>query len=242
MRQCACMRIKLNLSVVDFTVVQLVTVTLLVLLGTLAYAFSYFTGYDTVLGFLRLLDVGKEQSLPTYFSALNLLLSSILLLVLYRYEKTTNSRGSNYWLFLSVLFVCLSVDEAVSIHENFGKVQEYLSNNGLMPILETHRWVPFGILFTLLVAASLVPFMKRLPRDTALLFMAAGFVFILGAIGFELLGSWMLSTGFVESRNDLAYLLRRLAEEGLEMYGVAIFNSALYREMSKRDVSIQISA
>jgi len=236
------MRLGLNVRVVDFAVFQLAAVTLLVLLGTAAYLFTYFTGYDSVLGFLRLVDLGKELNLATYFSSLNLLLSSILLFVAYKFEKAAGSSSTRYWLFLSALFLVLSTDEAAGIHENFGRVYEYLSVRGAVPTLDSHKWLPFGILFTFLVGLGLIPFVRRLPRDTARLFLAAGFVFVLGAIGFELLGTWMLSSGFVESRQELPYLLRRVVEEGLEMYAIAMFNIAIYRELSRNEVSVLIDS
>jgi predicted permease len=111
-----------------------------------------------------------------------------------------------------------------------------------VPTLDSHKWLPFGILFTFLVGLGLIPFVRRLPRDTARLFLAAGFLFVLGAIGFELLGTWMLSSGFVESRQELPYLLRRVAEEGLEMYAIAMFNIAIYRELSRNEVSVLIDS
>ena len=81
------MRIELNLSLRDFSVIQLTAVILLLLLGAATYAFMHFTGHDYVLGFLRLLDVGKERSFATYFSALNLLLASLFLLTILRVRE-----------------------------------------------------------------------------------------------------------------------------------------------------------
>ena len=73
------------------------------------------------MGFLHLLDV-REQSIPTYISLLNLLLSSILLFIIFKYEKANSHKGFNYWLFLSILFLFLSADESASIHEKFSNV------------------------------------------------------------------------------------------------------------------------
>ena len=70
------------------------------------------------------------------------------------------------------------------------------------------------------------------------LFSIAATIFISGAVGFEYLGAVMLETGMVESRNDIAYLIRRIFEEGFEMYGIALFNCALYREILQRNFSL----
>ena len=94
--------------------------------------------------------------------------------------------------------------------------------------------------FVLAVSIVLLPFVSKLPTDTRRYFLIAGCVFVTGAVGFEYLGALMLETGIVESRKDMAYLVRRLFEEGFEMYGVAIFNCALYREILRRKISVII--
>ena len=215
--------------------------TVVIALGLFAYVFTELTGHGSLLGFLRLLSVSSEQSIPTYVSVINLLLASILVFIIYSYEKTNKQNGAGYWLFLSILFLFLSIDESISIHEKFGYIQGYLVRKELIsPILVTHRWLPFGVFFVFIVSIVLFPFVRELPADTRRYFLIAGFVFITGAIGFEYLAAWMLETGFVESKKDWAYLVRRLFEEGFEMYGVAIFNCALYREILRRKISVII--
>ena len=225
----------------EFCIAQFAIVTVVIALGLFAYLFAKLTGYNSVFGFLRLLDVGSERSIPTYVSVINLLLASILIFIIYGYEKTNKQNGAGYWLFLSILFLYLSVDESASIHENFGNIHEYLVRKELIsPILIANEWLPFGVFFVLAVSIVLLPFVRKLPADTRRYFLIAGCVFVTGAVGFEYLGALMIETGTVESRKDMAYLVRRLFEEGFEMYGVAIFNSALYREILRRKISVII--
>lgn len=232
---------KINVNLFSFTVVQFAIVTLLVVLGLSSYLFSHITGISSLLGFLRLLDVGEEQSIPTYFSSLNLFLSSILLFIIYRHEKLNSYEGFKYWLFLSVLFLFLSVDESASIHENFGNVHAFLSRKGIAsPILGKHTWIPFGVLFILVVGICIYPLFKRLPKPTLFLFVASGIIFVVGAVGLEFVGLLMLKTGFIDSRDHIYYLIRRIFEEGFEMYGVAIFNCALCREIFNRKIALNI--
>jgi len=210
-------------------------------LGLFVYVFTKLTGHGDLLGFLRLLDVRGEQSVPTYVSSINLLLASILIFIIYSYEKSNKQNDAGYWLFLSILFLYLSIDESASIHENFKNVHRYLVREELIsPILDTHQWLPFGVFFVFVVSIVLLPFVRRLPADTRRYFLIAGCVFITGAVGFEYLGGVMINTGIVESKQDWAYLIRRLFEEGFEMYGVAIFNCALYREILRRKISVII--
>ncbi len=226
---------------IEFCIAQFAIVTVVIVLGFLAYLYPKLTGYDSLFGFVRLLDVDSERSIPTFVSEINLLLASILILIIYSYEKTNKQKGAGYWLFMSILFLYLSVDESASIHENFENVHRYLVRKELISqILDTHQWFPFGVFFIFVVSIVLLPFVRRLPADTRRYFLIAGCVFITGAVGLEYLGGVMINTGFVESKQDWAYLIRRLFEEGFEMYGVAIFNCALYREILRRKISVII--
>ena len=215
---------------------------MVIALSLIASVFSHITGHDFLLGFLRLLDVGEEQSIPTYVSVINLLLASVLIFIIYSFEKKNKLNYSGYWLFLSILMLYLSVDESASVHENFEHVHNYLVHKEMIPpILDTHTWLPFGVFFAFLVLIVLMPFLRNLPTDTLKYFLIAGCVFLIGAIGFEYLGAVMLKTGFVESKSDMAYWIRRLFEEGFEMYGIAIFNCALYREILRRKIFVIIA-
>ena len=236
------MKIELNIKLKEFCVAQFAIVSLILVLGLASYLFSYFTGYTGLLGFLRLLDVDAEQSIPTYFSTINLLLSALLIFIIYRYEKANDLKGFKCWLFLSILFLLLSVDESASIHEKFSPVYQYLARAGIIPsLLEKNRWLPFGVLFVLLIGVGLLPFLKLLPKDTLRRFLISGAVFLMGTIGFELISSLLYSSGFDVSRENIVSLIRLILEEGCEMFGIALFNCALYREILKREIFLVIS-
>ena len=235
------MKIQLSLNLNQFIIAQFAIVTVVIALGLFAYVSPYITGHDFLFGFLRLLDVGREQSIPTYISAINLLLASILACIIYNFEKANSLPRSVYWLILSILFLFLSIDESAGIHENFENVHDYLVHKELIfPILYTHNWLPFGVLFVFAIVIVLLPFLSNLSTDTLRNFLIAGGVFVTGAIGLEFLGAVMLETGMAESTMDMTYLVRRLFEEGFEMYGVAIFNCALYHEVLRRKICLII--
>ncbi len=226
----------------QFFTAQYMIVTSLLFLCFLTYIFSYVTGHGNVLGIIRLLDVGEESSIPTYFSTMNLFFSSLLAFIIYKCEKIMAQRGAFYWLILSILFLYLSVDEGARIHENFKYFQNYF---GLFPQLFEHRpghgWLPYGFILVLIVGFFFLPFLRSLPRRTALYFILSGLVFITGAIGFEFAGTLMVSTGFATT-DDFIYDVRRLFEEGFEMYGIAIFNCTLFGEILKRKITLSLKS
>ena len=227
-----------EISLQKFSVAQYGIISITLAFATASYIFSAVTE-NSLYALTRFFDVGAEHSIPTYVSVMNLFLASALVFVVYLYERSRGNPGTRNWLILSLLFLYLSVDEAIRIHESFARLHDILVEKDLMsPILETHQWLPFGVLFLIGCAIILVPLFKQLPRDTLRRFLLAGIIFVSGALGFEYLGAVMLETGFVESRLEPAYLARRLFEEGLEMYGVVVFNCAVYLEIQRRDISV----
>ena len=56
------MKVEFRITQAHFTVAQFGSVTVLLLLSACGYLFGHLTGHDKVFGFLRLLDIGAEQS------------------------------------------------------------------------------------------------------------------------------------------------------------------------------------
>lgn len=223
-----------------FVVAQLVVVTVLLLLSLVAYIFVAITGHERVLGLIRIIDIGEEQSLPTYFSAMNLLLAALLLLVIWALGPRENGPSHRYWLALGVLFVLLSIDEAVSIHEVLGNILMHRVLR-MRSMFDYHSWVPFGAAFVLVIGGLFVNFLRLLPRRLALQFIAAFVLFVGGALGVEFVGAVMMHAG-IATPHDFLYKLRRLIEEGGEMYGIALFNCALFGEIVARGLSLRVEA
>lgn len=207
------------------------------------HAISGYLGYERMMGFRRLFDIGNEQSFPTYVSAINLLLAAILLHLLSLIRRNEGNVSCRFWRILSVLFLWLSIDESIGIHEIFGNVFRYaVVQASIPPIVQTHEWLPFGFAFLVIAVVVLLPGLRTVPRNTVQWMFVAGAVFVVGAVGFEYLGALMLETGFVESRNESIYIARRVLEESFEMYGIGIFNWAIYREAFGTNTPVITSA
>ena len=222
---------------------QLLLVSTTLALCSAVSALAAMSGHKGLLGFGRLFDVGSEFSIATFVSTLNLLLASLLLYLLYRSRRDAGSADFRCWQLLSLLFFGLAMDESISIHENFAKVYHFLVERGWFPpIMDSHEWLPFGVLFVVVAAAVFLPQLRKVNFETAKLMVLAGFVFVTGAVGFEYLGAVMLETGFVASKNEPVYIARRLFEEGFEMYGIVLFNWAIYREMLRTPAAVTIAS
>jgi hypothetical protein len=109
--------------------VLIMVVLFLTLAGLLARVAEYAWGSEGLLRPLTLFDVGAESNIPTWFSSLELLLSSVLLAAIALASKRGGGRYGRHWGVLSLIFLLLSVDEGASIHEAMGVALERLLHN-----------------------------------------------------------------------------------------------------------------
>ena len=233
--KCSVKLFRINLR--EFIIVQFSVVTILVILGFFTYVLAHAFGVNTrelrgIENFLSIFDVREEVSVPTWFSTINLLVSSCLLFCMFFLYKNSGKSKNQYWLYLAILFLLLSVDEVAGLHNKPGYLAWYIG----LPheIFRSHAWLPFGILFVILVGAALIPFLRSIDFRLALLMVLSGLVFVSGTIGFEFVAAWMEYTEFAE-RGTFSRNMAVLVEESLEMYGIALFNSVLFCELAKKD-------
>ena len=214
--------------------------TLLVLTLTLAgVAVRYIDleGYEFPMGtetFVRLFDVNREGTIPTYYSSFALLLCSILLGTIAFSKKGPSARYSLHWSALSVIFLLLSFDEMVAIHESTnGPLRSALNASGFLYF----TWVIPGIAFVLIFVLVYLRFLFNLPAKTRWLFLVAGTVFIGGAIGMELVGARRAD---LYGYNNMIYVMITTIEESLEMMGVVVFIYALMSYMASHLNNIRV--
>ena len=160
----------------------------------------------------RVFGLSEERNIPTLFSSVILLASSMLLGYIAYLTRLTGGRYIMYWAVLSLGFLFLSIDETAYIHETLSEA--------------VAGWVfvvaPFVILFFLFY----IRFFLHLPRSTKLYFLSAGLLFIGGAFFLEYIGSWRRS---IADENSVAqiYLAFTTVEESFEMFGIIVFVYAL---------------
>lgn len=183
-----------------------------------------------------LFNVNKEKNIPTGFSTLLLFFSALLLAVITLLKRQTGSR-TLHWAILSFGFLFMAVDEAWSFHEMLIKPVRGLLGYDNLGVFY-YAWVIPGIAVVLVITLIFYRFLLRLPEKTRLAFLRAGSLYILGCIGFELIGGFIYE---LHGQNNLTYLLLVHVEESLEMAGVILFIEALmfYIGDNYKEVRIQ---
>jgi hypothetical protein len=241
----------------------IIAVLFLTLAGLAARFAMYMWGVEGYLQPLRLFDVGEERSIPTWFESILFLLCSLLLAVVAVAKKQRNDRYSLHWSVLSIILLLLSLDEVASIHEAIGQQSERLLHNttGLTPGgAIKFFWVVPGAIFVIIVLLAYLRFLADLPQTTRRLFLFAGALFVLGALGIEMLtaqvvsssgpiANWIESSsgGLVgrESASAIPTILKGLqtsVEEMFEMLGLTAFVYALlaYIRSYVEDISVRV--
>lgn len=177
---------------------------------------------------VRLAWVDGEGNIPAWYSASLLIFCSLLLAAITAAEKSHGGRYIAHWLFLSLIFVFLSLDESAQLHElSIAPLRELFGATGFLH----YTWiVPAGICVALLVIAYL-GFLAKLPARTRRLFLMAGAVYVGGAMGVEAVSGKHAS---VHGRHNLTYHLIITVEELLEMAGAVLFIYALLDYVGRR--------
>lgn len=214
----------------------MIIILILLSINILGIVTKFYFDHDTVYGLIRLFDFDTERNIPTFFSSLVLICSSLLLFIITTLHR---KNGSRYlpWLGLALIFLFLSIDEIASIHERLKlPVREMLNPSGLLYF----AWViPYGIA-TAIIAAIYFRFLINLPGRILVLFVISGLTFVSGAIGLELLGGRHYE---LHGPDNITYLIMYTCEEFLEMSGSAIFlySLLLYMNHQFKPLTISIS-
>ncbi|MBX3580727.1 MAG: hypothetical protein KF810_02370 [Rhizobiaceae bacterium] len=197
----------------------------LVLLGILRNIYIYNFGTRGI-GPLNWADVAGEATGVMWWSSLMWGLAALLCLL--EFDRNT-TRLRSYWLAISIGSLLLSLDESVQIHERFSAPAGWLFNNpgGFFAAW----WVLAAIPIVAICFILLIPFLLALPRKTATGLIMAGAIFLLGAVGFE-----MVFARVITSDPDATTMLWTLMtiEETLEMIGIALFCITVHGHINRQ--------
>lgn len=188
-----------------------ITICLVVIHLSLA---SYHKLVDDLPWLLRqLFDLDDENNIPTWFSSFLLLNSAV---VMYLFFSSRQQGQHIQWAVLGWGFLLLSIDEVAGLHETFNTAVEF-------------SWtIPGGIL-VIIVGLYFVPFLIRIDRRLAILYVVSGLMYVSGAIIIELLSEDM-------DEDHISYSFATALEEGLEMLGAWLFLS-VNLSVLRKDVS-----
>jgi hypothetical protein len=181
------------------------------------------------LGILRevVLEIVGTGTALKWFESLAMAVASGLLAIIAALSHRHDPANRWHWTLLALVFILLSMDEAVAFHEaTMAPLREALKLSGFLYF----SWVILAAPILLALALFYAPFMLRLPRRTALRFAIAGTMFVAGAFGLEFVGGYFVSAAGFES---LSYKIAATCEETLEITGMVLFVTTLLRHLAE---------
>lgn len=168
---------------------------------------------DTVELLVGLFSLSYEANLPTWYASTLLALCGLSLFAIA--DQSASDRG--WWRALGAIFLYISFDEAVEIHESLGG---WFGGEGLLHF----DWVIPASVIVAVLGAAFLPFLFRLPALERRRFVLAGAIYVGGALLLELPLGLVASTWGEEHP---AYAGIDWIEETLELGGATLFLLAL---------------
>ena len=190
-------------------------------------------GFGAEKHWLDSLNMDRELNLPTLFSSSLLLISALLM---QRLGHNSNPDAADDWRLLSKIFIFLALDEALQIHE-------ILIIPGLRhqvhPALASTWVIPYTAL-ALVMLWRFRGFLGSIPRATAARLLRSGAVYIGGAIGMEMVGSFAVRSSMIRLHSPWYGAITGL-EEALELLGIILLIDALLRALLDQRNSIDFT-
>ena len=213
--------IRISLSnAIRFLVILVFTLSML---SNLGYFSKYVLGHGRLLGIIHQFDLNQEGNTVTFLSAALILIASLLLLLIAVSTKKKQGKFQNHWWFLSALFAYIAVDEAAELHERLSDpIKDTLGIIGWLYF----AWVIPAFLILIVLAILFYRFYMHLPRQTQILFIIAGSMYLGGALLVEMIGGRF---AFQHGMDNLTFGLLSTFEETMELLGMSIFIFALLK-------------
>jgi hypothetical protein len=178
--------------------------------------------------FLKLtaiVDLGDERSLSSWYSSMQFFCIFILGAI-FVYHKYRNDYKSFLLIPLPIIFLLMSIDESIQIHEWLGAKSDIFFSGGSRIGTAFHAtgiWmfiigIPFLALFLLYLYSIKTILSDKLFNLKMIIIGMC--VLLSGALGLELLSN------FIENKNYMVMAV--LCEEGLEMIGATIILWSVY--------------
>lgn len=186
---------------------------------------------------IPIFNLNNESNIPTSFTVLLLGFSALLLFIIAINSRLKKDRFTFHWYLLSLGFLYIAIDEGSILHELSMK---YLSNVfGMGPAgIFTFSWVLLLVILIPILVIAFFHFFRNLPGSSKKRFGIAGSIYILGAVGFEMIGGVVIH--YFKS-NSQPFFWAYTIEESLEMLGIILFIYALLMYLFEDGAEITIT-
>jgi len=201
----------------------LTLVGVLLVLDELVLSSRFFLGHGRLGGLYGLFDLDVETSVSTFVQSTFLVAAAVLLWLLGRADVRIRTVA---WI-LAAATLWVAVDEASQVHELLiVPIDRLLDTGGVF----RYGWVIPGLVVAVGVIVLTVRLLRVLDRDVARLLVLGGGLYLLGALGLEMLGGAWLDAGGSEAGYRMVFTS---VEESLEGVGLVLALTALLEALRR---------
>lgn len=194
-------------------------ITVLSLVGQL-YKYQFNEGEDNYL--IDMISLGSEDNLPAIYESVTIFFAAVLSMIISSVWGKAGLKYYQLWKLLVVILTLLALDEQLQIHETLIEYFGFLSN------ASPDYFKIFFVLFLILIVIISLQYLKlvlELQKTNRNLFLFAGIVYLLGAIGIKSFG-YNIRPGSVNDNFFISSII--MVEELFEKLGILIF---IYAQM-----------
>jgi hypothetical protein len=226
-----CISLDYQISIRKITFWLTIITLVLNFLGVIGRGIEFLLGIEETSEIVRLVHVAEEGNLTTWFSAMLLLISSILLGLITSANHKQRKTYVKHWAVLAVIFFLMSLDEAARIHElTIEPLRSLFDASGIF----YYAWVLLALPFLIILAFTYWKFVRDLPKRSRLLFILSGLVYVTAAMGMDMIVGYFISS---DSAPRLLEPLLITVEELGENVAIVMFIFALLSHL-KHDLKV----
>lgn len=186
--------------------------------------------------FYKTFDFDDEKNIPTYFSVILLFLASQTFFIIRQklIHTTISSYMKYYWLQMAFIFLLLSIDELIRIHERLEYISIYFISSEMTGFFKFVWVIPMIGLLCCFGLYS-IKFLMNIHKSLRNGYIISGFIYVFGALGMEMLSAKL----HIEGQEGFGYYVTMTIEESLEMIGIIVllyFNLGYINELSTETV------
>jgi hypothetical protein len=197
-------------------------VVLLVLVAASMHVLHFEMGRDTVFGLVRVMDLSREGSLPTWYASTQLATAGALLLIIAVRQRRAGDKHAMAWSVLALGFFIMSLDETALIHERWDRFAGFVPREGIF----FFRWTAVAIPLCVILFFYFLGLIRSLSARTRNGTILSAAIFLGGAIGMEMITSYGADGNRIGHEADA---LLNIVENGMELLGIALFIHVLVR-------------
>jgi magnesium-transporting ATPase (P-type) len=204
----------------------IVSTLILIVLSVLTKISTFVLGHGNLLGLIPKFDMDKEANIPTLFNTFLLAFSGVIFFIQSDSKKYSDSLNEQKPLFiLGMIFSYMALDEITGLHELLiNPLREVFDFSGAFHF----SWVVVGLLVVALFLGYFIPFFLKKPRMVQTGLFLAGFLYIGGVLGIEMIGGAYAST---YGELNLTYGIITTLEESFELFGLIVLINTLLKEL-----------